>query len=362
VEHTIGQDYQDKEMSLRDMILKMKEWAGYLLGKWLIIVLSGLICGAIGVWMAYKSKTVYTANLTFAMEDERSGGGSGALSLASSFGFDLGQSTSGAFSSSNLSELFRSRKVIEEVLLQPMPGTPRVSFAEGYISFNDWRSSWSAEENRHLVFLPGADRSKFTLQQDSVMGIIYDQVTTKNLSVGPKTKKVSLIDLTFRSYNQQFAKDFAEALAKEVSEFYVETKSKKAKLNVEVLQYQADSIRNDLNRAIAGVGAANDQIFNLNPGYVAQRTPALRKQVDVQANTAILNELYKNLELAKVTLRKETPFIQIIDRPILPLRKERVGKLKSLIMGGMLGGLLVIVFFVIRKLYGDTMIKPASGR
>jgi hypothetical protein len=37
--------------------------------------------------------------------------------------------------------------------------------------------------------------------------------------------------------------------------------------------------------------------------------------------------------LAKVTLRKETPLIQIIDRPILPLAKERFGKAKGIVLG-----------------------------
>jgi hypothetical protein len=52
--------------------------------------------------------------------------------------------------------------------------------------------------------------------------------------------------------------------------------------------------------------------------------------VDVQANT--LTELV-NSGLAKVTLRKETPLIQIIDRPILPLAKERFGKAKGIVLG-----------------------------
>jgi hypothetical protein len=39
----------------------------------------------------------------------------------------------------------------------------------------------------------------------------------------------------------------------------------------------------------------------------------------------ILTELIKQVELAKVTLRKEKPLIQVIDRPILPLPKERFG-------------------------------------
>jgi len=73
-------------------------------------------------------------------------------------------------------------------------------------------------------------------------------------------------------------------------------------------------------------------------------------QVDVQANTAILTELVKQSELAKVTLRKETPLIQVIDKPILPLEKEFLGKAMGIVVGGFFGGLMLVVFLFIKKI------------
>ena len=52
-------------------------------------------------------------------------------------------------------------------------------------------------------------------------------------------------------------------LLKETSDFYIETKSKKSRLNVDILQHQADSIRAELNGAITGVAAASDNVYNL---------------------------------------------------------------------------------------------------
>ena len=71
---------------------------------------------------------------------------------------------------------------------------------------------------------------------------------------------------------------------------------------------------------------------------------------DVQANTAILTELVKQTELAKVTLRKETPLIQVIDRPILPLKKEKFEKAKGLVMGGLLAEFLIVLVLIVRRL------------
>ena len=120
-----------------------------------------------------------------------------------------------------------------------------------------------------------------------------------------------------------------------------------------ILEKQTDSIRRELNGAITGVAAANDNTFGLNPALNVRRAPSARRQVDVQANTAILTELVKQTELAKVTLRKETPLIQIIDKPILPLAKERFGKAKGILMGGILTGFLIVFGLIVKRLLRD---------
>jgi uncharacterized protein involved in exopolysaccharide biosynthesis len=140
-----------------------------------------------------------------------------------------------------------------------------------------------------------------------------------------------------------------------VSEFYIDTKSCKARTNVAILQRQADSVRGQLNGAITNVAEATDDAFNVNTALMVKRTPVARHQVDVQANTAILTQLVTNLEMAKVTLLKETPLIQVIDKPILPLKKEKVGKLKSLIVGGFLAGFLAVLFLVLRRIGKNIM-------
>jgi hypothetical protein len=115
---------------------------------------------------------------------------------------------------------------------------------------------------------------------------------------------------------------------------------------MDVLRRQTDSIRRELNGAITGVAVANDNTFGLNPAMNVRRAPSARRQVNVQANTAILTELVKQSELAKVTLRKDTPLIQVIDKPILPLKKEKFGKAMGIMLGGILAGFLVVMFLI----------------
>jgi uncharacterized protein involved in exopolysaccharide biosynthesis len=180
---------------------------------------------------------------------------------------------------------------------------------------------------------------------------ISADLKNNNLSIIQKDKKVTIISLTVKTESELFSKLFCEQLLKETSDFYIETKSKKSRLNVDILQHQADSIRAELNSAITDVAVASDNVYNLNPAFNVKSSPTRRKQIDVQANTAILTQLVAQLELSKVSLRKETPLVQLIDRPILPLEKEKVGRLKSLIIGGLLTGFLTLFYLVFGKLY-----------
>jgi hypothetical protein len=352
---TISPIAAEDEISLKDLLLKLKEWFAYLLSKWLIIVAAGIIGAGIGLLYTYNEKPIYTATLSFVLEDEKSGGGgglSGALGLASQFGIDVGGSAGSIFSGANLLELFKSRRMVEQTLLNPVTLDGKtISFAEWYIQNAQWRKAWAKKEGyQNIQFLPNADRAGFTRVQDSIMGMMYQDLSTNGLMVTQKDKKVSIISVEVKSTDERFAQYFTEAIAKEVSDFYVLTKSKKANMNMAILERQTDSIRGELNGAITGVAVANDNTFGLNPALNLQRVPSARRQVDVQANTAILTVLVQQTEMAKVTLRKETPLIQVIDRPILPLKKEKFGKSKGILLGGFLAGFLMVLGLVGRRM------------
>jgi hypothetical protein len=343
------------EISLKELIEKAKEWYVYLLSQWKIIVLAGIVGAALGLTYSFIKKPIYTATLTFALEDDKgsSGGGLGsALGLASSFGIDLGGGGGSIFTGSNLTELFKSRTMVEQTLLTPVTVSGKViSLAEMYIQDNEWRDKWNDEPKfKNIQFLPNTKRKYFTRAHDSILGVIYQNLSKESLSVVQKDKKISIISMDVASTNELFSLYFCQALAKQVGTFYVETKSKKARMNMEILQRQTDSIRAELNGAITGVAVANDNTFMLNPALNVRRTPSARRQVDVQANTAILTELVKQTELAKVTLRKETPLIQVIDRPILPLSKDGFGKAKGLTIGGFLAGFLTMLGLIVNRL------------
>ena len=342
------------EISLKELIQKIQEWIAYLKTQWKLIIGIAALGGVLGFVYASFQKPTYLATTTFVLEEDKGGGGlGGAMGLASTFGFDLGGGGGGLFTSSNIIELMKSRLVVEKTLLNPVQvAGMEISLADYYIQINELKEAWAKKPAlANINFPANAVRTKFSLKQDSILQTISANLTKNNLVILQKDKKVSIISLMVKSKNELFSKLFCEQLLKETSDFYIETKSKKARLNVEILQYQADSIRAELNSAITGVASASDNVYNLNPAFNIKRTPSTRRQVDVQANTAILTQLVAQLELSKVNLRKETPLVQLIDRPILPLEKEKLSKLKSLILASILAGFLTVIYLIFGRLY-----------
>lgn len=66
-------------------------------------------------------------------------------------------------------------------------------------------------------------------------------------------------------------------------------------------------------------------------------------------------ELLKNLELAKYTLLKQTPFMQVIDEPKFPLEKKTYPMLLYVPLSILLFTFLTVALLISLKLFRNTL-------
>ncbi len=342
----------ENNISVIDILKIIKKWVIFFKNKKKIIIIFFFFGLLLGYLISDKSK--YTASLTFAMEDDKtssaSGGLSGAIGLASSFGIDLGNTSSGgAFAANNLTVLMKSRKIIEKALLkQVVFEKKKITLADYYIFKKSQQNKFKFTTEKLNIYFPvDLNREQFSFKDDSLMNVLYLELKDESiLNVQQKDKKISILTIEVNSFDEFFTKTFCENLAKETSDFYIQTKIKKSKLNVEILKKQVDSIKNQLNSAIVGVAKEADNVYNLNPAFNVNGSNSKKKQVEVQANTAILTNLVVQLELANINLRKETPLIQLIDSPIFPLKKEKHLEFKNSILGSLFSVFIILLLLV----------------
>lgn len=341
-----------EEISLKEVLLKLKTAFNYLKSKWLLIVFCSAIGGLLGFVYALYKKPLYTATSTFVLEDSKGGGLGQYAGLASLAGIDIsGGGASGIFQGDNIIELYRSRVMLEKTLLSPVIiyGKKQL-LIDRYIDFYKLRDKWKEKDHILSISFYG-NPEKFSRKQDSIISDLVKMFRDKILNVDKIDKKLNILKVDVATNDELFSKEFNNKLVETVNNFYTETKTKKTYQSVQILQKQADSVRRVLNGSISGVASAIDAAPNANPNQLILRVPSQRRQVDVQASSSIYSEIVKNLELSKLTLRQETPLIQVIDEPVLPLPVDHLGKLKGIVLGGFLGGFLIVSYLLVKKIF-----------
>lgn len=354
--HRISQRQID-QISMQELIVKTNGLIRFLISRWLIITIMMVVGGVSAMVYSMVKKTNYTAKLSFVLEEQSSSsnGLGAAANIAAQIGLNIGGlgGSGGLFQGDNIIEFLKSRSMIDKTMLSKVEIDGEMQLlVSRYVESNDLRKKWSdTPPLKNIQF-------KDTIgiyHQDSLLAEFNKLILKHHLTIGKLDKKYNIFTVEMETPDEAFSKAFVETLIENATDFYVETKTRKAQENLAVLTHQVDSVRQELDAAISGVAAASDANPNPNRALQRLRVGSQRRTVDVQANTAILTELVKNQEIAKITLRNEKPIIQVLDKPILPLENDKLGKVKALVIGGAIGGVLAGLILVCRYIYRQIM-------
>lgn len=341
---------QNNELwTFKDVIVAVKSSTHYLASRWLTLLICAVVGGLFMLGYAIFKKPGYTAVYTFVLDDEKDELGQFS-DLAALTGLGLGQNQ-GMFDGDNILSLYTSRRMISEALLSHADfNNKSMLLIDRYVASHKLRKKWKRWDDIDSINFNG-DPEKFNRKQDSLVSNLAMLFNKNFLSVTKPDKKLAIIRVAFESTDELFAKEFTNKLVENVNSFYIETKTKKTFQNVQVLQKQADSVKLVLNSSLNGVASAIDATPNANPMMLSLKVPSQKKQVDVEAATAIYGEIVKNLEIAKISLRQETPLIQVIDKPILPLPVDKMKKITGFIIGVILGIFLGGITLILMRIY-----------
>ncbi|MCB9017862.1 MAG: lipopolysaccharide biosynthesis protein [Prevotellaceae bacterium] len=330
-------------ISFKEIWAVVCEYVAYLWSKKIIVIICGVSFGILGLVYSLVRKVDYTSTYIFSIEGGSGGGASSFSSLSSLFG--LGGGSMGAFSGDNLVELMKTRAMVEKTLLREVPDMEeKMNFMEYCLLVDSARVKCGEEEKKpdvvticDVTFPLGQERKSFTRAQDSILMATAFELT-KNISVAKNDKKLSFVTFSFVHGNEEFSKKFADAFVDEVSSFYVDTKTALSRKNIASFQKQADSIRREYDMALSSRAYYADE--NVNAARQVVGVQIQKKQTDIQILGTAYAEMIKNIEVLKLDLAKESPLIQIIQEPVLPLENNKMRKLKGLVGGGFLGGFL----------------------
>ena len=340
----------DDKITLKEVILNFRGWITFFLGQWKFFLLAAIIGMVLGALVSIFKKPVYHAETTFVLEESDMGGMGQVSGLASLIGINLGSMSgpSGIFQGENIMELYKSDNMLGKTLLSPFDD--KTLLIDRFIGFNELDKKWESKVDLASLNF-SIPRENFSVTQDSVVKEISKLIREKHLSVEKPNRKLSIIYVTVSSKDELFSKVFNESMVENVNTFYFETKTKKTAENLTILQMQADSVRAVLDENLMEFANIADRIPFPNALVQSATVNSRRKQVDIQAASAVFAEITKNLEIAKVNHRNNSPLIQIIDSPRYPLKITKIKLLKGIVFGAFLMVFVAMVFLYFRQLY-----------
>jgi len=309
-----------------------------------LALIVGALLGSFAAW--YKAPT-YTARLTFVVDDSKSEGSAGGLSaLAGQFGFNLDGlgGASGVLAGDNVQELVKSTKLIKQTLLTAYDSTQ--TLADRYAAVYKLNKKW-------LKYSPDGKITRYPLNgkhntrlQDSLLHEMTLLILDGEFEIAKPDKKLGFFEVNVTMKDEKLAQLFCSRMIKQSTDFFISTKTKRLSDNVNRLQWRTDSIKAILNNKTYGLSAANKTLLDLNPAYTSANADVDIKDRDKMVLSTVFSETVKSLEESKTMLAQETPTVQIVDEPELPLTKNTL-KYRTAILAGMLISGLLFVFYIL---------------
>jgi hypothetical protein len=336
---------QSEEISLKDLVLKTKAWLKYFKAHVFLIILISVLGAVIGgVYAKFIKKTIYSAQLTFTLEQKgKSMNGLGGI--ASSLGLgDISGGGSGMFGGDNILVLMKSNRIIHQALKEPIAGLEGGNLLNNYI-INHYSKAYT---DHKISLFPVNYEKAYTRAQDSLLIGITNSIKKTQLTAERTDKKTTIIAIDVKDQNELWAYQFSQMLVKHAIDLYMDIKVGKLMATEKELSKKQDSIRSILDGSISKLAYETD--LNSHAPLLRHKTNQVKKQIDVEVLKEIYANISQNLELTKYQRSQEEPIIEIIDQPMLPLSSERLGLIKGTIIGGFVFFLLIFVFLILKRL------------
>ncbi len=318
----------------------VKKYLKYIQQKARILLVFAALGLSLGLFYSITYKPYYVSQLSFIIND----GKSGNVNALSAIAGQLGIGGSGpTVTDDRILFLLSTKKVIGEVCLKKINGT-NDAIGDRFISaFRLESLIYSDTFMQGFKGFTSPQMSEINHQEsfaiDQIVGFIKLSNRFKIESVKRKANSLygnqsnGIIALYFESRDEVLSKEFVNAIYLELTAFYSEAVLRNLQNNYDLLSNRADSIRNLLFETENRSAQASDDAYNVFRFRGKISEMRLRKEVEML--NVLYVEVLKNREFAKFSLDQERPLFQVVDEPILPLEK----KLKSIPVFAILGSL-----------------------
>lgn len=316
--------------------------------KWLII-LGGIVFACLLFFYAKSKPIVFTAKSSFFPLNSTSE--SSASSKLSELIGGSGGSTKSITPDANVNieEVGRSKKTREAVVAEKIESYDNKSIAIILIEGNNkYRGLLGTK-----IDIPNNTEAQIAIGAELIKA-----------AYTVKFNKNNLLEITFSNEDKNLLLPITNVLTSKISEFYKELKIKKARSDFEFLQQKVDSFNYLINTFDKQIVQMDNTTLFVTDGKLKYELPKEKLDREKALVISQRNNAVYNREEALLRLKKETPVIEVLDKPTPPYLIKQSSKIVYSIIGFVFGLLLFTFFAVVGLLikYANANIKTTLAQ
>ena len=296
-----------------------------------LIVLITIIFSSIGIATALLLPVKYNSTTVFITQNQESG--SSSLSgVASLVGINLGSSSlGGEIPSTMYPQIVQSVK-FKRLLLNKLIDDKNNLTLENYIA-NHYSIKEVEEQNISELGM--------TLNEEKYFNILTEIL---NVSVNQKDGFISIgCEMPNAEYSAKVAKFSRELLQNIIIENKIET----ARQNLIFSEGQLIEKKKEFDDIYSKLAFFSDSNLNSVNSFVLNEKNKLESEF--QIISAVVEEISKQVEQAKLQLKKDTPVFSTIQEAVIPLKKSSPKRTQLVIIFGFLGLITSSIIVLIRE-------------
>ena len=356
-----NQNMASDEITLKELILKGREYFFELLRNWLLILLIAVPVVGYLLYQHYSTPVTFPAQYTFMVNEEEGNSVSSIGSILGQIGIGGGGARRSRYNLDKILSLAQTKKIIGRALFDTCDVQGEQDLlANHLIAVYELDKEWAKKDESMLNFrFTRTNIENFDIKENKAFKKLHTVLVGSAKSDVPGlisnsyAEETGVMTLQAATLDPHLTICILKLLYQHLGDYYVENSTEKQRKTYELVMQKKDSIEQAVKAAEFALANFKETSRNL----IDRRSQLqeLRLNREVIIGTTALGEAVRNTEISDFALRNVTPFIQPVDEPFLPLGPERPSLLKNLVKAIVLGIFLGAFFVVVRKMYRDAM-------
>lgn len=345
-----------QEITLKELILIIWEYLLYLWSKKWWLLIAGLILAGLFAYQAYRTEALYLGEISYIINDDKGDAVSGSVgSILGQFGI------SGGGSDYNLDKVLaicNSKRIVQKTLVDSVEvmGVNNL-IGNHIIEYYDYDKYWAEKDMDKWVGFrfTSSDRDAFGRREQTVLNQL--QLHLKGSDDFDPLIRTSYDDngilfITGSSLSEQLTLALINGIYDNLSVFYTTQAIGKQTKSFQRLSAKTDSVRRELLSAEYQLADYQDRSLGLVQRRDQLKLEQLTRKVELL--TLMYGEVLKNKEASRFILDGNTPFFQVLDNAIPPLRRStpdipRKG-LQGFFLGVVLCSFVLIGYYIFQQI------------